>query len=149
MKSNRSPRGAVLVEFALCIPVLLIFAVGITNVGNLYWQAQVYASALRHGARYAAHTTFISSPTCAALEAEARASALGVVTASGGNRQNWFGTPVATTETQTWDGVTITFLNVDASAAMQPLCVICYERMVYIMNIKFSSSFPLRGPCVP
>jgi Flp pilus assembly protein TadG len=46
-------RGAVLVEFALVLPVLLLIVVGIMDFGLLFRQQQVVINAAREGARMA------------------------------------------------------------------------------------------------
>src|SRR5215510_8259763 len=56
-KSNRkarNDRGAVAVEFALILPVLLLIVVGTIEFGRVYSQVQVYNGAAREGARCAA-----------------------------------------------------------------------------------------------
>jgi Flp pilus assembly protein TadG len=50
----RSERGAVVVEFALLIPVLLLIVVGTIEFGRVYSQFQVFNGAAREGARCAA-----------------------------------------------------------------------------------------------
>jgi hypothetical protein len=53
-------RGAVAVEFALILPVLLLIVIGTIEFGRVYSQLQVYNGAAREGARCAAvmATTF-------------------------------------------------------------------------------------------
>src|SRR5262245_15603510 len=56
-KSNRkarNDRGAVAVEFAIILPVLLMIVVGTIEFGRVYSQVQVYNGAAREGARCAA-----------------------------------------------------------------------------------------------
>src|SRR5688572_217714 len=50
----RSERGAVVVEFALLLPVLLMIVVGTIEFGRVYSQFQVFSGAAREGARCAA-----------------------------------------------------------------------------------------------
>jgi Flp pilus assembly protein TadG len=52
--SARLDRGAVAVEFALLLPVLLLIIVGTIEFGRVYSQVQVYNGAAREGARCAA-----------------------------------------------------------------------------------------------
>jgi len=47
-------RGAVAVEFALILPVLLLIVVGTIEFGRVYSQVQVYNGSAREGARCAA-----------------------------------------------------------------------------------------------
>jgi Flp pilus assembly protein TadG len=49
-----SDRGAVAVEFALILPVLLLIVVGTIEFGRVYSQVQVYNGSAREGARCAA-----------------------------------------------------------------------------------------------
>jgi len=49
-----SDRGAVAVEFALILPLLLMILVGTIEFGRVYSQVQVYNGAAREGARCAA-----------------------------------------------------------------------------------------------
>lgn len=50
----RGQRGAVAVEFALILPVLLMIVVGTIEFGRVYSQFQVFNGAAREGARCAA-----------------------------------------------------------------------------------------------
>jgi Flp pilus assembly protein TadG len=50
----RAERGAVAVEFALLLPVLLLIVVGTIEFGRVYSQFQVFNGAAREGARCAA-----------------------------------------------------------------------------------------------
>jgi Flp pilus assembly protein TadG len=49
----RSERGAELVEFALCLPLLLIVVLGILDFGFLFQRYEVVTNAAREGARVA------------------------------------------------------------------------------------------------
>lgn len=53
-KTDGADRGAVAVEFALILPVLLLIVVGTIEFGRVYSQWQVYNGAAREGARCAA-----------------------------------------------------------------------------------------------
>ena len=53
-RKSRNDRGAVAVEFALILPVLLLIVVGTIEFGRVYSQVQVYNGAAREGARCAA-----------------------------------------------------------------------------------------------
>jgi Flp pilus assembly protein TadG len=52
--SPRRRRGAATVEFAVVVPVLLLFILGIIEIGRLVMVAQVNTNAAREAARYAA-----------------------------------------------------------------------------------------------
>jgi Flp pilus assembly protein TadG len=53
-RNGPNDRGAVAVEFALILPVLLLIVVGTIEFGRVYSQIQVYNGAAREGARCAA-----------------------------------------------------------------------------------------------
>jgi len=48
----RAERGAVAVEFALILPVLLLFVFGIIDFGHVWYVGHVMSDASREGARY-------------------------------------------------------------------------------------------------
>ena len=50
----RSEKGQAMVEFALCLPVLLILVCGIIDFGWIYYNQITINNAAREGARYAA-----------------------------------------------------------------------------------------------
>ena len=64
-------RGAVAVEFALILPVLLLIVVGTIEFGRVFSQVQVYNGAAREGARCAAvmATPFAECNTLADVQA--------------------------------------------------------------------------------
>ncbi len=53
-RRSRAERGAVLVEFALVAPLLLLLLVGIANLGLIIHEHQVVQNAAREGARFSA-----------------------------------------------------------------------------------------------
>ena len=63
-----SEGGAVAVEFALVIPLLLLILCGIFDFGNLYFQLDVVNSAARQGARLAAVNQATSSAINTAIQ---------------------------------------------------------------------------------
>lgn len=48
---NKTQRGAILVEFATVLPLLLLLLMGITEFGLLFYNKQVLTNASREGAR--------------------------------------------------------------------------------------------------
>src|SRR5262249_36009602 len=52
--TDRNRRGNVTVEAAFCLPILLIFMIGMWEVGRMVQVSQILANAAREGARYAA-----------------------------------------------------------------------------------------------
>ena len=73
MKRQARDRGAVAVEFALIVPLLLLLVVGIAEAGRLYHVQTVLSGAARDGVRVMA---LQDSP--AAARAAAKASATGL-----------------------------------------------------------------------
>jgi Flp pilus assembly protein TadG len=65
---NRPRRGAATVEFAVVLPVLLMFVLGVIEIGRLVMVAQVNTNAAREAARYAAQ----GGADAAAVEAYTR-----------------------------------------------------------------------------
>jgi Flp pilus assembly protein TadG len=58
----RAERGAVAVEFAILLPLLLLLIVGGMDLGHCYYIKHVITNASREGARYAAKYTYPSQP---------------------------------------------------------------------------------------
>jgi Flp pilus assembly protein TadG len=54
MESERNRRGAVAVEFALVLPLLMMLVFGIIDFGRAYYTLNQVISSVREGARYAA-----------------------------------------------------------------------------------------------
>ncbi|MET0396543.1 MAG: TadE/TadG family type IV pilus assembly protein [Longimicrobiaceae bacterium] len=51
---RRGTRGQSVVEFALLIPMIMVFVVAVIDFGKLFYTYQVITNAAREGARYAA-----------------------------------------------------------------------------------------------
>lgn len=70
-RNDADERGAVAVEFALILPMLLLIVVGTIEFGRVYSQVQVYNGAAREGARCAAvmATPFADCNTLADVQA--------------------------------------------------------------------------------
>jgi Flp pilus assembly protein TadG len=51
--ANATRRGAAIVEFAVVAPILMVFILGIIEIGRLVMVAQVATNASREGSRYA------------------------------------------------------------------------------------------------
>jgi Flp pilus assembly protein TadG len=52
LRRGRGQEGAAAVEFALCLPVLLLLIAGSVDFGHAYYMSQVISIASREGARY-------------------------------------------------------------------------------------------------
>lgn len=78
----RDERGAAVVEFAVVVPVLLVFITAIIDFGRMYAVAASLAAAVRDGARQAAATTDLDTYT--ARRAAVKARVVGAFQAFGG-----------------------------------------------------------------
>ncbi len=58
---HRSDRGAALIELAVVLPVLALFAIGVAEFGRLYFAGITVANAAEAGALYGAQTTTSST----------------------------------------------------------------------------------------
>lgn len=64
----RGEGGAVAVEFAIILPVLVLLILGGMDLGHRYYIQYLTSNASREGARYAAKYTYLNaSPTSAAI----------------------------------------------------------------------------------
>lgn len=68
-------RGAVAVEFALIVPILLLLVFGAVNFGIVLAQKASLASAARAGARFGAVNAYTASHSCANVVAKVRDNA--------------------------------------------------------------------------
>jgi Flp pilus assembly protein TadG len=76
---RRSERGQTAVEFALVIPVMLLFLLGIFQIGITYFNNESIATAARDGARAGAiHTGSTPAQIIAFAKAAVQASAVGM-----------------------------------------------------------------------
>jgi Flp pilus assembly protein TadG len=48
---SRKERGAVIVEMAIVLPLMLLFLAGVVDLGMLFWEQDVLTNAAREGAR--------------------------------------------------------------------------------------------------
>jgi len=71
-----SERGAVAVEFAIILPVLLMLVFGVISFGIVFAQKAAISSGVRSGARYGAVNLYSSSHTCGNVIAKTRESAV-------------------------------------------------------------------------
>jgi Flp pilus assembly protein TadG len=88
--------GAAVVEFALIMPVLIIFVFGIIGFGFAFMQMQTIRGALREGGRAAA-----TGASADEVQDHAYASALGAIDSAGNVEvdPNTGGNPVCTSQT--------------------------------------------------
>ena len=107
-RESASDRGAVAVEFALILPVLLLIVVGTIEFGRVLSEVQVYNGAAREGARCAAvmATPFAECNTLADVQARIDAASdpypdppAAAITPAGGCTDDTIGEDV----TVSWD----------------------------------------------
>lgn len=81
-RSGSNRRGATAVEYALLLPALLLFILGIIDVGRLMWTYTTLSRAVEAAARCGAINTDATSPTAcqsnAAIQARAVTEAWGL-----------------------------------------------------------------------
>lgn len=68
----RRERGLAMVEFAICIPVLLFLMLGTAEIGRLLFQYNTLAKAVRDGARYAATNAAVGTTRVVNITAAVR-----------------------------------------------------------------------------
>ena len=61
----RGERGAIAVEFAIILPVLILLILGGMDMGHRYYIQYLTSNASREGARYAAKYTVTTDPSSA------------------------------------------------------------------------------------
>jgi Flp pilus assembly protein TadG len=80
---RRSERGQTAVEFALVIPVMLLFLLGIFQIGITYYHNESLQTSARDGARAGAiHTGSTLAQIQAYVDAAVRANAVGLDTST-------------------------------------------------------------------
>ncbi len=62
---RRAERGAVAVEFAIILPILVLLVFGIMDFGHAWYIKQIVSNASREGARYGARGTGSTAPAIA------------------------------------------------------------------------------------
>lgn len=67
-KSNQQRRGAAIIEMAVCLPILMVFVLGIIEFGQGYLAKHLLANACRMGARMA----IVDGATNAAVETKVK-----------------------------------------------------------------------------
>jgi Flp pilus assembly protein TadG len=83
MMKTRSERGQTAVEFALVIPVMLLFLLGIFQIGITYYNNESLDTSARDGARAGAiHTGSTPLQISNFVDAAVRANAVGLNTAT-------------------------------------------------------------------
>jgi Flp pilus assembly protein TadG len=80
---TRSERGQAAVEFALVIPVMLLFLLGIFQIGITYYNNESLDTSARDGARAGAiHTGWSAAQIKGFVDAAVRANAVGLDTST-------------------------------------------------------------------
>jgi len=80
MRSNRD-RGQSLVEFAIVVPVFMLFLGGVVQFGMIFWGQNTINQIVRDGGRYAATVTDCSGGANADVVAKTTALANGTILA--------------------------------------------------------------------
>ena len=66
LRRGRGQEGTAAVEFAIVLPILLLFTAGALDIGHMYYMDHLLTNASREGARYAAkYTGDTAAPTSA------------------------------------------------------------------------------------
>ena len=125
-------RAAATVEFAVVVPVLLVFVLGIIEMGRLVMVAQVNTNAAREGARYAAQGNVDTATVDTYLRTYLTAA--GVSNAAAGTNTAVTVTIEAMSGTSTWTTVT----DPSTQAAGTPL------RVTVSANFNQQSWLPTR-----
>jgi len=99
---GRRERGAVAVEFAILLPVLIVILFGITAFGLAFSRFVTYISAAREGARYAAVSCRPEGPLCTPVLITNRVQQAAV------GYPIWPGTPAANIDCTTNPGAPVT-----------------------------------------
>jgi hypothetical protein len=70
LRRSRGQEGAAAVEFALCLPVLMILLAGFFDFGWLFYWQQTVTNASRVGARYAVQAKLVGGVSTTYTDAE-------------------------------------------------------------------------------
>lgn len=159
---ERTSRGAVMVEFAIALPLLMLMLSGVANLGSMLWQIQQFSDAARHGARIAANRSndsILGSPRPCSVGTDsltfiAQQAAQSYINTNNLDPMNWWEDPVATIVSGGWsDGATdfpnSSFIQVEISTntAVTQNCVICYSNILSYLDISVRSVFLVEGAC--
>jgi Flp pilus assembly protein TadG len=117
----RSSRGLATVEFAICIPLLLLLMLATAEVGRCFFQYNTLTKAVRDGARYAIVNASVGTTRIVNITAATRTAAQNLVVT--GNR---VGTGAPLLPGLTVNNVTVTdagngFVRVAAAYTYQPM----------------------------
>ena len=75
----RRDRGLATIEFAICVPVLLLLMLGTAEIGRLLFQYNTLTKAVRDGARYAASNAATTGTRIVNLSAQRRTETINLI----------------------------------------------------------------------
>jgi Flp pilus assembly protein TadG len=81
MNRQRGSKGQSLVEFALCLPVLILVFIGVFDLGRAFYSYVIITNSAREGAYYACMHPSNTSGIVARALAEAQASGIQITAA--------------------------------------------------------------------
>lgn len=148
--SETSVRGAVLVELAIILPLLILFLVGVVNIASILWQLQVVSEAMTSGARKAANLSN-DYVACSEVENEAVRAFNAYVTANGRKMgvllsSAWV-EPNVCIQQGTYDGYVRSLVSVQVQTAAADNCILCMGRYLSFIPAHLKRSFALEWTC--
>ncbi len=117
LQAARGTEGSQLLEFALCLPMLLVFLVGIVQFAGAFTLKQKMANAAREGARIMV-SNILADSSCATSDCSVQATTAAVANymTSAGVDSSCLQSAAASTGTSTWtlscpSGISLTINN--------------------------------------
>lgn len=156
--------GAVMIEFAIALPLLMLMISGVANLGSMLWQIQQFSDAARHGARIAANrSNDAPARSCSnlgdpnSLAYIARQASMNYINGNNLDNMGWWDDPIPSIVSVSWsDGATrfpqsgaANYIKVRIqTSATTTNCVLCYGNMLSYLNVGVESLFLVEGACV-
>jgi Flp pilus assembly protein TadG len=145
-------RGNAIIEFLLCLPLLLLVVTGLLNLGSILWQVQLFTDAVRYGARFAA-TRSNFEDVCSTLTGNGqietanymRAQAPGAAAAS-----SWWTLPASQIRRDvSWDAdVAVDFVDVTIETNGSDNCLLCINNILDYIPVNLRGTFVVEDPCL-
>lgn len=95
---HRDERGTLVTEFAVTLPILLVFLFGFMGMGQLLWYHHIVTEGVRDGTRYLSR---VATPTADPYLTRGKNLAMKGITGSGGSVFYFWTDPGSITVTQT------------------------------------------------
>lgn len=142
--------GSAFLELAIVLIFLLPLAAGLFFFGTIFWQVQVAADAVRHGARMAAYRSNFSD-TCSALSNLAESETSAYLGGEGYPRinrgVNWVQPPVIAFRADERDGLNLSFISVTLPRSTEnENCAVCIDRLYDFFDVEIITVFALEAP---